>query len=152
MPGTRSLNLRPLILDREIDSDARRSAPSAPGCLINRRKSIRLTIPRSCQLEFDRALSSNSLLSDFALCGGSLAFAAARHHTEVAAKILKAAGISAGAYHAGLPDAERTRVQDSFMSGALRVVCATCAFGMGIDRPDVETVIHVDIPGSLEAY
>ena len=38
------------------------------------------------------------------------------------------------------------------MSGALRVVCATCAFGMGIDRPDVEAIIHVDIPGSLEAY
>ena len=43
-------------------------------------------------------------------------------------------------------------VQDRFASGALRVVCATNAFGMGIDRPDVESVVHVDIPGSLEAY
>jgi ATP-dependent DNA helicase RecQ len=82
----------------------------------------------------------------------SLVFASARHRAEVAAEILKAAGVSAAAYHAGLTDAERTRVQDCFMSGALRVVCATCAFGMGIDRPDVETVVHVDIPGSLEAY
>jgi ATP-dependent DNA helicase RecQ len=82
----------------------------------------------------------------------SLVFAAARRRAEVAAEILKAAGISAAAYHAGLTDAERNRVQDCFMSGALRVVCATCAFGMGIDRPDVETIIHVDIPGSLEAY
>ena len=39
-----------------------------------------------------------------------------------------------------------------FASGALRVVCATNAFGMGIDRPDVESVVHIDIPGSLEAY
>ena len=60
--------------------------------------------------------------------------------------------LQAAAYHAGLPDAERTRVQDAFASGALRVVCATNAFGMGIDRPDVEAVVHVDIPGSLEAY
>ena len=52
----------------------------------------------------------------------------------------------------GCRDAERTRVQDAFASGALRVVCATNAFGMGIDRPDVESVIHVDIPGSIEAY
>jgi ATP-dependent DNA helicase RecQ len=43
-------------------------------------------------------------------------------------------------------------VQDGFASGALRVVCATNAFGMGIDRPDVEAVIHFDIPGSIEAY
>ena len=43
-------------------------------------------------------------------------------------------------------------VQDGFASGALRVVCATNAFGMGIDRPDVEAVVHLDLPGSLEAY
>ncbi|PWT79847.1 MAG: hypothetical protein C5B57_13175, partial [Blastocatellia bacterium] len=52
----------------------------------------------------------------------------------------------------GLSDTERSRVQDGFASGALHVVCATNAFGMGIDRPDVEAVIHLDIPGSLEAY
>jgi ATP-dependent DNA helicase RecQ len=60
--------------------------------------------------------------------------------------------MEAAAYHAGLSDAERTRVQDAFASGGLRVVCATNAFGMGIDRPDVEAVIHLDIPGSVEAY
>ena len=62
------------------------------------------------------------------------------------------AGLKAAAYHAGLGDSERTRVQDAFAAGALSIVCATNAFGMGIDRPDVETVVHVDIPGSLEAY
>src|SRR5207248_1928913 len=61
-------------------------------------------------------------------------------------------GIEVSAYHGGLKDAERSRVQDEFASGALRVVCATNAFGMGIDRPDVEAVIHADIPGSIEAY
>jgi ATP-dependent DNA helicase RecQ len=82
----------------------------------------------------------------------SLVYAATRRNAEMAAEMLKAAGMLADAYHAGLSDAERSRVQDGFASGALRVVCATNAFGMGIDRPDVEAVVHVDIPGSLEAY
>src|SRR5207244_7528727 len=59
---------------------------------------------------------------------------------------------TAAAYHAGLEDEERTRVQDAFAAGTLPVVCATNAFGMGIDRPDVDAVVHYAIPGSLEAY
>jgi ATP-dependent DNA helicase RecQ len=82
----------------------------------------------------------------------ALVYAATRRNAEAAAETLQLAGIEAKAYHAGLSDAERTRVQDGFASGAVRVVCATNAFGMGIDRPDVESVIHIDIPGSLEAY
>jgi ATP-dependent DNA helicase RecQ len=88
------------------------------------------------------------------LVGGrrALVYAATRRTTEAAAATLKAAGIPADAYHAGLKDDERTRVQDAFAGGSLRVVCATNAFGMGIDRPDVEAVIHFAIPGSVEAY
>src|SRR5881396_331025 len=82
----------------------------------------------------------------------SLVYAATRRNAEEAATALQAAGIAASPYHAGLKDTERTKAQDGFASGALHVVCATNAFGMGIDRPDVEAVIHVDIPGSLEAY
>jgi len=82
----------------------------------------------------------------------ALVYAATRKKAERAAATLQAAGIIAAAYHAGLSDAERTRVQDGFASGRMRVVCATNAFGMGIDRPDVAAVIHVNIPGSLEAY
>ncbi len=88
------------------------------------------------------------------LVGGrrALVYAATRKTAEAAAATLQAAGIEASAYHAGLKDDERTRVQDAFASGALRVVCATNAFGMGIDRPDVEAVVHYAIPGSVEAY
>ena len=82
----------------------------------------------------------------------SLIYAATRKNAELAADVLKASGVDAAAYHAGLTDVERTRVQDRFASGEARVVCATNAFGMGIDRPDVERVIHADIPGSIEAY
>jgi ATP-dependent DNA helicase RecQ len=88
------------------------------------------------------------------LVGGrrALVYAATRRTTETAASILHAAGIPAAAYHAGLKDEERTRVQDAFAAGTLRVVCATNAFGMGIDRPDVDAVVHYAIPGSVEAY
>jgi superfamily II DNA/RNA helicase len=51
-----------------------------------------------------------------------------------------------------MSETARTRVQDRFASGALGVVCATSAFGMGIDRPDIEAVVHADLPGSIEAY
>ena len=82
----------------------------------------------------------------------ALVYAATRRSTEAAAATLQEAGIQAAAYHAGLEDGERTRVQDAFADGSLRVVCATNAFGMGIDRPDVDAVVHFAIPGSVEAY
>ena len=66
--------------------------------------------------------------------------------------MLRAAGLEAEAYHAGMKDDQRTRVQDAFAAGTLRIVCATNAFGMGIDRPDVDAVVHYAIPGSVEAY
>jgi ATP-dependent DNA helicase RecQ len=88
------------------------------------------------------------------LVGGrrALVYASTRKTAERAASVLKEAGLEAAAYHAGLKDEERTRVQDAFASGTMRVVCATNAFGMGIDRPDVEAVVHYAIPGSVEAY
>ncbi|MGC9951146.1 MAG: DNA topoisomerase 3 [Bryobacteraceae bacterium] len=58
----------------------------------------------------------------------------------------------AAAYHAGLESALRKKVQDAFFKGELQVVVATIAFGMGIDKPDIRTVIHTALPGSLEAY
>jgi ATP-dependent DNA helicase RecQ len=82
----------------------------------------------------------------------ALVYAATRKSAERAAAHLEGAGVHAAAYHAGLKDEQRTRVQDAFAAGTLPVVCATNAFGMGIDRPDVEAVVHYAIPGSVEAY
>ena len=82
----------------------------------------------------------------------ALVYASTRKSAARAAEALRAAGIAAEAYHAGMEETQRTRVQDRFAEGSLRVVCATNAFGMGIDRPDVEAVVHFEIPGSLEAY
>jgi ATP-dependent DNA helicase RecQ len=94
----------------------------------------------------------HALLPQLVPAGRSLVYAATRRKAEEAAWTLQLAGMKAAAYHAGLTDAERTRVQDAFAGDAARVVCATNAFGMGIDRPDVEAVVHMDIPGSIEAY
>ena len=55
-------------------------------------------------------------------------------------------------YHGGMDKDERTRVQDAFVSGKVRIVVATNAFGMGIDVPDIRTVVHMGVPGSIESY
>jgi ATP-dependent DNA helicase RecQ len=98
------------------------------------------------------ALDKHARLPQLVKGTRSLVYRSTRRSADAAAATLRAAGRAVGTYHAGLPAAERSRVQDAFASGALRIVCATNAFGMGIDRPDTETVVHLDLPGSLEAY
>ena len=71
---------------------------------------------------------------------------------EEVAEYLQEKDVSAEYFHAGLPPEPRKNVQRSFIEGELRVIAATNAFGMGIDKPDVRLVIHADIPGSLENY
>ena len=97
-------------------------------------------------------IEKRRILPELVGTGRALVYAATRKSTERAAEALRAAGRSAETYHAGMDDAGRTRVQERFADGSLPIVCATNAFGMGIDRPDVEAVVHFEIPGSLEAY
>ncbi len=75
-----------------------------------------------------------------------------RDAEEVAEFLLEGLHLPNAYYHAGLPAEERERIQNEFMTGKLNVICATNAFGMGIDRADVRQVIHYSLPGSLEAY
>ena len=98
------------------------------------------------------AIEKHQLLPGLVAGRRALVYAAIRRSAEETASTLRSAGLEAMAYHGGLGDAERTRVQDAFASGAAPIVCATNAFGMGIDRPDVDAVVHFEIPGSLEAY
>ena len=84
--------------------------------------------------------------------GGAIVYCATRHQTEDAAQFLQLKDIAAEHFHGQLPPETKKSVQKQFIDGELRVITATNAFGMGIDKPDVRLVIHADIPGSLENY
>jgi ATP-dependent DNA helicase RecQ len=84
--------------------------------------------------------------------GSAIVYAGTRRRTYEFAKLLQKNGISADHYHAGLSANERSTKQQNWMSGKTRVMVATNAFGMGIDKADVRLVAHADLPGSIEAY
>jgi ATP-dependent DNA helicase RecQ len=71
---------------------------------------------------------------------------------ELAGELGRALGVRAAAYHAGLDRGRRAEVQRRFLADDLDVICATNAFGMGVDKPNVRTVVHASVPASLEAY
>lgn len=84
--------------------------------------------------------------------GTSIVYVRSREKTKTIADWLKKQNISADHFHAGLSQESKDRKQEAWKSGACRVIVSTNAFGMGIDKPDVRTVIHLDVPDSLEAY
>jgi ATP-dependent DNA helicase RecQ len=75
-----------------------------------------------------------------------------KKETEEISEDLRKHGFRSVAYHAGLPKPVREKVQDDFIHDNTKIVCATVAFGMGIDKPDVRYVIHYDLPKSIESY
>ena len=93
----------------------------------------------------EHGLSRDENLPAIVYCG-------TRRDTETVAEALRGAGILAAAYHAGMEPDERASAQHRFMSGDARVIAATNAFGMGIDKVDVRSVWHWAIPTSVEAY
>jgi ATP-dependent DNA helicase RecQ len=84
--------------------------------------------------------------------GSAIVYVRNRKRTQVIADWLNSVGISATFYHAGLDAMTRDERQDLWMKGKVKVIAATNAFGMGIDKPDVRLVIHMDLPDSIEAY
>ncbi len=83
---------------------------------------------------------------------GAVVYCATRNSTERVAEFLRQQGLAAERYHAGLTADEKREIQEAFRVGELRVIAATNAFGMGIDKPDIRLVVHGDVPGSLENY
>lgn len=79
-------------------------------------------------------------------------YCASRKATEAVAEFLRTGGIPAAAYHAGMESRERSSTQENFLRDRIRVICATTAFGMGVNKPNVRFVIHHDLPKSIEGY
>ena len=120
-----------------------------PGCYVasfNRPNLTYRVIPKTSAydqlLEFIRSRPHDS----------GIVYCASRKSTESLARNLNEDGISAKPYHAGLTSAERTKHQDTFLRDDVRVVTATIAFGMGINKPNVRFVVHYDLPKNLESY
>lgn len=111
------------------------------------RPNIRYTV-------IDKTRAQRTLM-DF-VCGkpddSGIVYCLSRRRTEMIAEWLKERGVAADAYHAGLSSKERERVQEQFQRDEIRVVVATVAFGMGIDKPNVRFVVHYDIPKNVEGY
>ncbi len=84
--------------------------------------------------------------------GSALVYCETRRETDEVSRWLRSAGLEAVAYHAGLPREERVARSHGFRAGLLRIVCATSAFGMGIDYPKVDLVVHFSMPHDLESY
>jgi ATP-dependent DNA helicase RecQ len=82
--------------------------------------------------------------------GPIIVYARARQACEELAEALRSAGVAAGHYHAQVPD--RAAAQERFMAGETRVLVATVAFGMGIDKPDIRAIVHYNLPQSVEGY
>lgn len=82
----------------------------------------------------------------------AIVYCLSRKRAEKMAADLKINGINAAYYHAGMMADDRSKVQEDFIRDRVNVICATIAFGMGIDKPDVRIVAHVDMPKSVEGY
>jgi len=103
-----------------------------------------VTSAKGKQHEIERAASE--------LEGSGIVYAATRAGANAVKATLEAAGHDVTVYHAGLPKAARREAMERFLDGSARIVSATVAFGMGIDKPDVRWVLHTEPPGSLDAY
>lgn len=129
-------------------------------------KNLNLINPQIFVAGFDRPnlkfLVNNGLSADQAMRealriiksnnGSGIIYTITRKKTEEVAEFLQQNGINAQPYHAGMESSQRTRIQDDFMENKYKVIVATIAFGMGVDKADIRFVLHLGMPSSLENY
>ncbi len=111
-----------------------------------------LSLDVHCGLSADDKLKVILSLIDGHRGEAGIVYCLARRTTEELVQKLRKKGVSAAAYHASLPVSERDRVQDDFLNDRVNVVCATIAFGMGIDKSNVRFVAHYNLPKNIESY
>ncbi len=104
---------------------------------------------RSQREKLDRIAELLEALGDEA---SAIVYCATRKRVESLAEGLQRRRIRCARYHAGMPEEDRIRIQNAFARDSLRIIVATNAFGLGIDKPDVRLVVHHDLPESIEAY
>ncbi|MEO6812785.1 MAG: ATP-dependent DNA helicase RecQ [Ginsengibacter sp.] len=102
---------------------------------------------------FELSSKQNKLLTVLKKVPGTgIVYCKSRKRTKEIAELLKLNGISADFYHAGLSNDERNKKQEEWINNKTQIIACTNAFGMGIDKPDVRTVIHYEVPDALENY
>ncbi|MCW1922043.1 RecQ family ATP-dependent DNA helicase [Luteolibacter arcticus] len=159
------LKLAKLCRDLKVPRVLCLTATATPSVAKDIRKGFRIAKGDLVQLSFHRAnldlkvtpLSATRrkqhLLEQLRASDGSaIVYVTLQHTAEEVATFLQKNGLSAQAYHAGLPDEFRAAAQDAFMAGRTRIIVATIAFGMGIDKADIRAVYHYNLPKSLENY
>lgn len=117
-----------------------------------RRRNLNITVAAASAGSRLEQLTTLLASPRFRHLGSAIVYVATRAQAEEAAAFLRAGGVDAGAYHAGLGAQARRRTQVAFVNGRLRVVAATVAFGMGLNKADVRAVVHLAPPRSLESY
>jgi ATP-dependent DNA helicase RecQ len=117
---------------------------------IFRKSFARANLSYSVLLEEDKEQKLLQILK--AISGTAIVYVRSRRRTQEIAQFLAKNAISSTFYHAGLDHAQRNIRQENWIKNQTRVIVATNAFGMGIDKPDVRVVIHLDVPDNLEAY
>ncbi|MES2734611.1 MAG: ATP-dependent DNA helicase RecQ [Bacteroidota bacterium] len=110
----------------------------------------RSNLSYSTYLEEDKERRLLTILQK--VSGTAIVYVRSRKRTKAIAEWLQRCGIRADYYHAGLDNTQRSARQDAWIQNRTRVIVATNAFGMGIDKPDVRIVVHLDLPDTLEAY
>ncbi|WP_338684599.1 RecQ family ATP-dependent DNA helicase [Haloferula helveola] len=159
------LKLAKLCRDLKVPRVLCLTATATPSVASDIRREFRIKREDHIQLSFHRQnldlrvtpVSSKErkalLLQKVEAVGGAVVvYVTLQHTAEEVATYLKRHGVSAQAYHAGMPPEFRAEAQEKFMSGAVRVVVATIAFGMGIDKADIRAVFHYNLPKSIENY
>jgi len=133
----------------EVQSDIRQSLNFKEDVVFRKsfeRKNLSYVVLR----EDDKLLRMLKVVNN--VTGSGVIYVRTRRRAKDISEYLNRNKIKAGFYHGGMNASERTKIQDQWMSGALRIVVATNAFGMGIDKGNVRFVLHLDLPESLEAY
>jgi ATP-dependent DNA helicase RecQ len=159
------LKLAKLCRDLKVPRVLCLTATATPGVAKDIRSAFRIAREDHVQLSFHRAnldlsvtpvsaaMRKEHLLQRLrASEGAAVVYVTLQHTAEEVATYLQKNGLAARAYHAGLPDEFRADAQEAFMSGKTRVIVATIAFGMGIDKANIRAVYHYNLPKSLENY